>query len=209
MDNLVVANKENTTDNKAVRFHFRTISPQVATEERNEIATILMEEGGEALFNYVEWLGLLSDPDIIVLSSRHHYYYTEEELKRIETIINLKQLNLIKDLGEMLKSVFTMMPSGCNFIGCFAEKNKHLEYIVNSSENNGHEPNNEAVENGIISRFPIINMIYNFIDFRTNRYMTKKDVTNLFESFGFTITDMTELNGLTFFMAKKKLLHVE
>jgi len=61
----------------------------------NEAIDILISEGGESFYNYIEQLGLVNEPDLIVLSSEHHYYYDSEEMNRSKTIINLKELNQI------------------------------------------------------------------------------------------------------------------
>lgn len=61
----------------------------------------------------------------------------------------------------------------------------------------------EAYENGIESRIPFINRMYSFIDSRTNRYLTRKSVTNLLKENGLEMVGMTEINGLTYFHTRK------
>ena len=51
---------------------------------------------------------------------------------------------------------------------------------------------------------PFINRMYSFIDSRTNRYLTRRSVTNLLEECGLQVVGMTELNGLTYFYTQKK-----
>jgi hypothetical protein len=61
----------------------------------------------------------------------------------------------------------------------------------------------EVFENGIESRIPFINRMYSIIDFRTNRYLTKRTVSRLLEECGLQVVSMTELNGLTYFCTEK------
>ncbi|RPI76099.1 MAG: hypothetical protein EHM47_00690 [Ignavibacteriales bacterium] len=61
----------------------------------------LIAEGGESFYNYVDWIGLIKDPDLIVLSAVHHYYFDNEDMKNINTVINLKQLNIIKNIDYL------------------------------------------------------------------------------------------------------------
>jgi hypothetical protein len=61
----------------------------------------------------------------------------------------------------------------------------------------------EAYENGIESRIPFINRMYSFIDSKTNRYLTKRAVTNLLKEVGLELVGMTDLNGLTYFHTRK------
>lgn len=196
--------KTDVAENKSVRTNLSFESCPINSKENSEVMDILISDGGESLFNYIDWLGLVNDPDLIVLSSQRHYYYDEEDLKNVNTVVNLKQLNQIKNLSVLLQSIIHIMPPKSNFIGCFDENNKHLEYAVsNSISRNGSDVISLALENGIISRIPFLNKIYNFIDSKTDRYMTRSEVYKLFQEHGFRILDMTELNGLTYFHAQK------
>ena len=63
--------------------------------------------------------------------------------------------------------------------------------------------NSDAIENGIASSSPFLSMIYSMIDSKTNKYMSERSVSLLLEDHGFKVHDMTELNGLTYFLAQK------
>jgi hypothetical protein len=45
--------------------------------------------------------------------------------------------------------------------------------------------------------------MYNFIDAKTNRYLTKRAVASLLKEVGLELVSMTELNGLTYFHTQK------
>ena len=164
----------------------------------------LAAEGCEDFFNYIEWIGLAKDPNLIILSSLHHYYYDTEDLKDVETMVNLKQLNHIKQIKDFLHTIYHILAQECYFIGCFFDNNNQNGYLSGS-----HKPQRQSagrldpVENGIASNIKFINMIYNIIDSRTNRNMTEKTVTLLLREAGFKVLDMTELNGLTYFCTQK------
>ena len=59
------------------------------------------------------------------------------------------------------------------------------------------------MKHGIKSGTPIINLMYNIIDLRTARSLTKRSVTSQLEEAGLKVLNMTELNGLTYFCAQK------
>jgi uncharacterized protein Smg (DUF494 family) len=42
----------------------------------------------------------------------------------------------------------------------------------------------------------------NFLDSRTEIEIDKKDISRLLESHGFKVIDMTEINGLTYFLTQ-------
>ena len=61
----------------------------------------------------------------------------------------------------------------------------------------------DSYEVGIESRIPFVNRIYNFMDAKTDRSLTRKTVTNLLNEFGFKVVIMSEQNGVTYFYSKK------
>ena len=171
---------------------------------KNEIAEILSAEGCEDFMNYTEWLGLLKDPNLIVLSASHHYYYDVEELKNVKSVINLKELNQIQDLKAFLHSIFHSMPQKCYFIGTFLDNKKNNGFELRKSQSAfRNRINSEAVENGILSRIPFLNMLFSLLDSKTNNYLSRSSVSLLIEDLGFKVLDMTELNGLTYFCAQR------
>jgi hypothetical protein len=164
----------------------------------------LISEVGEEFYNYINRIGLTKDPNVIVLSSRHDYFYDAEEINNAKTVINLKELNQIKQINSLLQSCRHLLPKGCNFVGYFVNNKKSERYILrNSSNSYEHKKNLEAIELGIISRFPFINRLYSIMDSRTNTYMSERSVVLLLKLHGFKVIDMTEFNGLTFFHSQK------
>ena len=204
MESGIETYKSYLVEKENVRASLTQEYSPVSFIEAGDIYEIMTAEGGEGLYDYVKWLGLVNDTNLIVLSSQRHYYYEEDELKNVRTVINLKQLNQIKNLSGLLQSTYNIMPPESNFIGCFSENKKFTGYFISDGSSdislNSHS---EALEEGIVSTIPFINMIYSFIDSKTNRYLTKKSVNLLFETHGFRILDMVEQNRLTYFHAQK------
>ncbi len=173
--------------------------------EIRPVKEILIGEGREDFVNYIEWLGLENDPNLIVISSMHHYFYDAEEMIKVNILVNLIKLNQIKDIKDFLVSISHNLSSNSNFIGCFVDnKSQDLFELRKTASEDESKRISTAVENGILSRIPLLNRIYSFVDSRTNRYLTKHHVTLLLEDHGFKVLDMTEMNGLTYFHAKKK-----
>jgi hypothetical protein len=156
---------------------------------------------------YLRKLNLAGDPDIVVLSSTNHYYYEAEDLKNVKTLVNVKQLNHINQVREFLDNIFSLLPSKSFLTGCFYENEDRIRFLSDS-----HKPDKkiagqfDPAENGISSRNPFLNMVYNILDIKTNRYLTKKAVTQELEISGWKVVDMTEFRGLTYFCAQKLLV---
>lgn len=164
----------------------------------------LMTEGGEGFYNYIEWIGLANTSDFIVLSSLHNYYYDSEEIKNAKTVINLKELNRIIHLKSFLYSHLNFLPLRCNFVGCFVNNKKLERYSLRKcSTSRGKIWNSDALELGIISRFPLINKLYSIMDSKTDAYLSEKSVTLMLGSYGLKVMDMTEFKGLTYFHSQK------
>jgi hypothetical protein len=170
----------------------------------NEVIDELITEGGQSFYNYVDSRGLSKDASLIVLSSRHHYYYDYEEMNNAKTVVNLKELNRIKEIKSLLHSHLHFLPQRCNFVGCFVNS-KNVERFTLRKDLTSVEKNRDSdnVELGIVSRFPFINMLYSLMDLKTNKYLSEKSVALMLGVHGFKIMDMKEVNGLTFFHSQK------
>jgi len=138
----------------------------------------LIAEGGKNFFHYLNYLGLTNDPNMLVLSSKHHYYYDHNELKFTTTLINLKQLNLIKHIDSFLFAIYHFLSPGANFIGYFFDSNTRNETGLT---------------------FRMYERCINFLDSKIDRKFDRSGVSRLLESHGFQVNDMTTIDGLTYF----------
>jgi hypothetical protein len=159
----------------------------------------------ENFSNYLGKLNMGKDRNMMVLSA-NHYYYEAEELKSVRVLVNLKQLNDIKQVRDFLSSVFSVLPEHSYFIGCFFDNKKQSNLFSNP---HGHRLNitgqSDAEESRISSRIPFLNMIYSLIGFKTNRYLTKTTVNSHLEEAALKLLDATEIEELTYFCAQKIL----
>jgi hypothetical protein len=165
---------------------------------RTRVFDNLVEEGCEHFFPYLDCVGLAKASDIVFLSSSHHFFYEEDELKDVKTVVNLKPLNNVKNIRSLLHSIYCLLPQKSNFVGCFVNNKK--QNLFSDKKSNG---NADSYENTIESRIPILNRMLNFIDQKTNRYLSPRMVSVILEESGLKVLDMTEINGLTYFYASK------
>jgi hypothetical protein len=186
----------------------KNISHELGSFEKviaaNEAIGNLITEGGDDFYNYVNRIGLAKDPGLIVLSSQHNYFYDNEEMSKAKTVIDLTELNHIKEIKILLQSYLHFMPQRSNFVGCFVNNKKFGSYgIRNNSSFSRNIKTSEAVELGIVSRNPFINMLYSMMDLKTNTYLSERRVTIMLGVYGFKVLEFQELNGLTFFHSQK------
>lgn len=181
MDNILTLS---TTERIGNKSKMRNSGRSILAEERvieNPAISDLLEEAGENFFNYLEWHGLADESNMLVLSSRRHYYYDPKELQSITTLINVKKLNLIKNLDSFLQSIEYVLSPESNFIGCFSDWKTQKGIGITSRMYKG---------------------FINFLDSRIDVDFDKNDVSRLLESHGFRVMDMTEIDGLTYFRAQ-------
>jgi hypothetical protein len=178
---LVLSRSENL-----VQESYRTIRSAAKTAVARSIPDRspwnLAAEGGEFFNNYISRLGYGTDQDVLILSSKHHYYYDASELKEVKTLVNLKRLNFMKHLENYVLKVSESLSPNAKFIGCFEDKKA-----------------NRGI--GITAR--LYKKLINFIDLRIDTEIDRKSLVKIFESCGFDIVDMTEVNGLTYFTSSK------
>jgi hypothetical protein len=202
MENISTTKDPRTTKQNVVNQSLQD-SRSIIQTETSQVYTNLLEEGCEFFYDYLEQIGLSNEPNMILLPSSHHYYYDVEDLKEVKTLVNLKQLNKIKQPKDFLNNIYHILPQHSYFIGYFTDGKNQLGFFPNSSTPQEKTAGIDPFENGISSRIPFLNMIYDIMDAKTNRFLTKKSVTAMLEESGFKILDITEIKGLTYFSVHK------
>ena len=194
MRNSITIDKLDVINNQRINTLVNLGGSSIDLGGSNSVLRTLTNEEGENFANYIEQLGLAKDPNLVVLSSLHHYYYDAEEMINVKTVVNLKELNQVKQLKDFLHSIFHILPPDCNLIGCFVNNKKQSGFILNSSPSDSYyKRNSDAIENGIASSSPFLNMIYNMIDSKTNKYMSERSVSMLLGEHGFKAVSYTHL----------------
>jgi hypothetical protein len=185
MENVSVLNYPNILNDS---FYLTNFSRETTVRKKPGFSPTIIKiiaEGGENFFLYLKKLGFATENNLLALSSVHHYFYDENELKNVGSLVNLKKLNHIKNLDSFLQTLFHMLPTDANFIGCFSDdKNQN--------------------QNGLTSYKPsrLLNRFINFIDSKTDHILDKSKVFEALEKNGHKIIDMTEIDGVTYFHSK-------
>lgn len=203
MDSGATGNNSNIIKNQAVN-DANPKNRALQESHLNRLFDELSVAAREDLIGYLDRMGLINEADLLVIPSTRHYFFDAEDMKDIKTVVNLRQLNHVREVREFLRVIVDLLPVKSNFVGCFVN-NKVQNGFSDKYSNLSREisEKEEAWENGIESRIPFINRMYSFIDSRTNRYLTKRAVTHMLEECGLQVIGMTELNGLTYFWTQK------
>jgi hypothetical protein len=204
MRNKIANYESDIISNQKTRTFLNIGGRSTYLKENQAALEILSIEGREDFIKYIQLLGLDKDPNLVFLSSQHYYYYDADEMKNVSTVINLKEINQMKQIKSFLHSIFQTLPLKSNFIGCFVDNEKINGYVLRDNLSFFQNKNRiNEIENGIVSRIPFLNMVYSIMDSRTNKYMSRNSVTLLLKGHGFKVKNMSEINGLTYFHAQK------
>jgi hypothetical protein len=170
--------------NRITKVNFNEEFHSSDRAKTNPMLENILSEGGNDFYQYVSWIGLDKEPNLMVLSSMHHYYYDHDDLKGIRTLVNIKKLNQIKHLESFLHTLYRIMPSQAYFVGCFKSNNHNVKGI------------------SIYQSGKFLNGLINIFDTKNDRNISKKSAVKLLEEHGFKVFDITDLNGLTYFWSQ-------
>jgi hypothetical protein len=151
----------------------------------NPAMVTLISEGGVNFYRYLKCFNLTRESEVLVLPENRHYYYDGKELKDVRVIINLRKLNLIKNVDVFLNMLSRILPQGTNFFGCFSNSN---ESVWNTSL--------------LYRTSKFFGRFQKILDSKTENRMNENDVTVLLGRNGLRTIDMKEMNGLTYFYCK-------
>ena len=168
-------------------FKMSSFIGKVFTPEKishNTVAEYISSETGNDFLQYLQWLQMEDETNLMTLSSTHHYYYEMNDLKNIKILINLKPLNSIKQLDSFLQTLVRLLPHESSFIGYFknTDQNKSVFSI----------PQFSNFFQGFI----------NYIDLKTDNSLTKREVSRLLEKHKLNVVDITDINGMTYFCSQ-------
>jgi hypothetical protein len=143
----------------------------------------MIMEGGIDFYNYLRWIGLSEQPNIMVLTSMRQYYYDNNDLKNIGVLINMKKLNQVTHLESFIHTLFRLLPYQSAFVGCFC---------------------NPSEERSEVARERSVKFFHGFrsAGCRAGRSLTRISVVNMLNNNGFIVKDMTDINGLAYFWAQ-------
>jgi hypothetical protein len=181
MEYISALNISDFTNYEKVRKELKRKRSSRNKASANPISDTFITEGDDALFGFLNRHGLANEPELLVLSSNRHYYYDYEDLRGVKTLINQKKLNHIKELNEFLKNIHNALSPNTNFIGYFSDL---------------------TTQKGISLSSRMYKKVINFLDSKIEFEIDKFDMSRRLESHGFKVIEMTEINGLTYFLTQ-------
>jgi hypothetical protein len=182
MENILLLPETENLAGQKIRSRMTSVFHLRERELVNSFVDYLISEGGETFFHYLNGLGHAYKSNMMLISARHNYYYDFSDLKGVSTVINLKRLNRVSHLNSFLNTISRTIAPGTCFAGCFTDR---------TSQTTGNNSNHGKRMNGINA-----NRVHEI-------EISSEEVMSLLESCQLTVYDMTEIKGLTYFLARK------
>ena len=181
----------------------RIPSEKIAPE--NPVFAEIIEEIGQDVYDYLASFKLTHQAHVIYLSSVRHYLYGLDDIKLVKTVLNFRSLNRVSHLWFFLVTINHILPLNGYFAGCFLDYNRQKQ----NTRSTKHSVIGYMLLimfsflNRIVPKIPLINKIQLLLNKGMVKSMTKDEARNLLEKNGFLVIDMTEIDGLTYFIAQK------
>lgn len=172
---------------------------------RHSLYKTLCKDGSEDFYNYLDWLDLAGMSKALVLPKENNFYYSSEDLSGKELLINLNCLNKLTDLHVFLDSMHMHMGDGAYFTGCFHDSNSVKEEIPDYMKYLKEVENQKAEvksRQSAIARFS--NRLSSLFSTSNGIPLSRDMAKKLLKINGFTVLDMTELSGKTYFCVQKR-----
>ena len=171
----------------------------------NSVFNEIIEEVGKEVFDYLEKFKITRNQNILFLSYTRHYLYDSEQLKQVGTLLNFKPINRIPHLWYYFFTMNRILPMNGYFIGSYVDYQTQRERMINSKHSLlGHLfLYVYRFVNRVVPRIPVVKKLQLLFNSSKIKCMTRIEATALLEKSGFQMLDMTEIEGLTFFISQK------
>ena len=187
----------------------RAVSSGNFSREREAPLTVvekeLSEEVNPEVIRYFKSIPNVMDAKVLYLSTIRHYIFDAGTLWDVTTIINLRLINRIAHIYYFLYNTNRMLPIGGYYLGCFEsmpQQKKRLKTM--------YAPLVGSVMytlfflfDFLIPKIPVIRNIYLFVHSGRMKCITTYACVSLLTKNGFVLTNITSINNIEYFVAKK------
>lgn len=178
--------------------------PSGSTAQQSLYKTLSYEDS-EDFFNYLDWLDLASISQTLVLPGKKHFFYSFSDFQGLEVVINLKCLNKFPELDSFLKTIFSSIPDHCYFTGYFYDNDSIKKEIPGHSKYlEAKEMSDIKYKNNNVPLTWLSGKLAQLFITESDNSLSRDTIRKLLKKAGFTIHDITDLNGKTYFCVQKR-----
>jgi hypothetical protein len=168
--------------------------------------TILKEEGKEVLDYLSEHLNFKDLYKSIILSVENSSYVEEVDFNNVQAIINLRKINNTQRPNKLFRAVNKLLPKGGIYIGRVQTYwDRKMDFLERFGVIAGHMVwVADFFINRVMPRLKILDRIYYAFNKAKLHSISQSEILGRLVYCGFDIVDYKIINGLTWFVARKK-----
>lgn len=168
-------------------FHGHTYCEKT---RNNIVLNALCADGYTDFCQYLKFMGLAGECDMMILSSLRYFYHDTNEFNRVKVLINLAKLNQIAHLDSFIRIIFSLLPERTSFVGCFHDNDRFCPEDQSQVRSKFHQAFNNKC--GRVA----------------GTKLSERTVTMVLEKNGFRVFNISRINGTSFFYSEKTSIKV-
>jgi lipopolysaccharide/colanic/teichoic acid biosynthesis glycosyltransferase len=176
----------------------------VNDEVKEFMSSYIVQHQGKELLDFLENNAGLFLSSTLLINTTERFNIEKVSKTRYATIINLHQINDIREINKFVSTINRRLPYGGQFVGCFEEREQRKRRIISSSKLFG---NMLYAKDCFVCRFmPHFNLtreLYFWITAGKKRVLSKAEVFGRAYFSGFKIVNEVQINKLSYFVAEK------
>jgi hypothetical protein len=172
----------------------------------NDLIESIRKETGDEILEFLSSRISLSNQQQVLFTSKSEKFYDKIDYNNIKAVINLDLVNKHQDINQWFCSINNFLPDQGFYAGC-------VETYQNRKQKITHRYGKQMAKvielgdfifNRVISRLKYTKGIYKFITNNKYKALSLAETLGRFVYCGFEVIDYKEVNGLMYFVVKKK-----
>jgi len=195
-----MANGLDVVNCQNVNVHLNLFLKSEDNLENIDFSKIPTSGGFEYSSQYHANASLSYDQKITTFPS-HYYYNDYQDIKNIETVTTVKEINLIKETKRILQSIDNPVSQNRMFMNCCAEEKKKIffEFRKCPSSCQKKTPFHEFEDNDNFSSVHYLNIINSHLDSMNKKYLLAKTIIGIQENQYYNVLDLKDICKINFF----------
>jgi hypothetical protein len=176
-------------------------------ENQNDLERAIQNESDCDVLRYIsEHLDLKTYYKSIILTTSTSSYVDDVDFNNVRAIINMRLVNSIQHPNKLLRAVNTLLPGGGIYFGRLESYNERKNLIFRYW---GKYLGQllwlvDFMLNRVIPRIPYLDNLYYLLTNGEFHAISQAEVLGRLVYCGFDIVDFRRINGLSYFIARKK-----
>lgn len=187
-----------------VNLAVRDVHP-VDSEVKKIMTDYIFQHQGVALLNFLNKNVTLFLSSTLIVNTSHRFNIEKVSTMRYSTIINLQQINNIREINTFFAMVNDRLPPEGIFVGCFESKDQRKKRILGTRKTIWRRILyvNDFFIRRVMPKMHLTREVFFWISNGKDRALSKAEVFGRIYYSGFEVVNQAEINGYSYFVARK------